>query len=518
MIYARQMNKSNLDRSSRSVIDSYKEKFRLSNQNLEALKNFLLNAQSTAEELRDIMSKQVIDMHEQIDEAIEEAEAFCSNSDATIETLEEIDDALDDVENDLDDVQDDIGDKLDCLEACYGSCQEDQSNTCTTGCEIALDCGETAPCNEGGCGANESCVNGLEEDCQDVSEGNLPVCFSLEVSCEQGCQASGEAGCQNIGEASCVYDIETYYCVYTSDASECLGILDYAVCADEEQEGCIHIGDGCVKIGEDGCMAPGESYCIDQGEQECIYVGEPGCRYTGEDLCEMVGEENCTIPGESNCQIPGQDGCILAGQKGCIAAGEEGCTWMGEDNCDYEGETGADECQYTGLEGCNSHGEDNCGYADEDYTNCTAAVLIACGADWGSCGSVQLCKPAYADAAGCEQSTEGCRLSQTCGSTCNWTCANGECGTSTGCTNGQCGSSCNSTCANGECSGPSVTCGSSCNTTCANGEGCGASQTCTGCGLEGGCEGCTGTCQAPCVSSSNNPSCCGESCQSTWRG
>lgn len=512
MIYARQMNKSNLDRSSRSVIDSYKEKFRLSNQNLEALRQFLLNAQATAEELKTIMDQQVIDMKEQVDEAVDEAEIFCQNGDAVIETLEEIDDALDNVENDLEDVADDIQDQLDCLDACYGSCLEGQGNLCTTGCEISLDCGETLPCNEGDCDASESCVNGLEERCnatcdaaglqccESADVGTIcelvgdGICFSLDVACER-CQTTGQPGCPNVGEASCEYDIESYYCVYEADETDCLGILDYGTCADEDQDGCVHIGDGCVKLGLDGCMVPGEDNCIYAGEDNCIYVGEDGCRFAGEDLCEMTGEANCTIPGEANCQIPGQGGCIIAGEADCIAAGEDGCTWIGEDNCDYEGEEG---CQFAGEEGCVGTGEDNCGYAGEDWTNCDQPVLVACGERWGTCGSTSECPPAFGEAAECGTS-QGCGTAETCGGTCNTTCANCE---------AVCTGTCNNTCANGECSsGECGNCTGSCNTTCANGEGCGTSQTCTDCGLEGGCETCTGTCQAVCANGECNVAC-----------
>ena len=139
MIYLQNINKSNLDRSSRSVIDGYRAKFQLSNLNLQALKQYLLDAQSSLQDLRDIMDNQTILMHEQVEEAKEEAKEKCGESQADYQAIEDaldgIDDALDDVEDDLDDAEEDIENQLECLEACYGSCQTGQ-NICTSNCEV----------------------------------------------------------------------------------------------------------------------------------------------------------------------------------------------------------------------------------------------------------------------------------------------------------------------------------------------------------------------------------------------
>lgn len=485
MIYARQMNKSNLDRSSRSVIDSYKEKFRLSNQNLEALKNFLLQAQSTAEELRTIMDQQVIDMHEQVEDATNEASNFCQNGDATIQTLQEIDDALNNVENDLEDVANDIQDQLDCLDACYGSCQNDQGNACTTGCEIDLDCGESCTIQGGGCTTVDE--GGSEEpSCVTVDEDAL--CFSMEIACAAECQdnsegitclASGNKTCTDYGEASCV-QVGEDYCIYSGE-------------------------DACVFPGERACSYPGETTCADTGEEFCWAIGEEDCQYAGELNCTKAGETGCEQVGELSCIQIGEEGCIKPGEDGCVYKGEASCVEVGEDilcftmaiACVSDCQDTGESCHYSGEADCQAAGEADCGYAGEDWTTCDQPVLLACAERWGNCGSTTECPPAFGEAAECGY-TQGCNVGETCGGTCNTTCANCE---------AACTGSCNTTCANGECS----PCRGSCNTTCANGE-CG---TCTG-GCQDGCTsnsltcceagctsscnaGCTGTCQEGCT-------------------
>ena len=52
------MNKSNLDRSSRSVIDGYVQKFELAEQNLNALKTYLQDLRDLVEYFRDELERE----------------------------------------------------------------------------------------------------------------------------------------------------------------------------------------------------------------------------------------------------------------------------------------------------------------------------------------------------------------------------------------------------------------------------------------------------------------------------
>ena len=121
------MNKSNLDRSSRSVIDEYVSKFELSEMNLEALRIFLQNLTLLADELKDNIEKQRVTLYDQCGD-----DTPCTPEGK--KELERVKQALEEAEEELEDLKKDIDDKVNCLAACYGGGQGE--GACTATCEM----------------------------------------------------------------------------------------------------------------------------------------------------------------------------------------------------------------------------------------------------------------------------------------------------------------------------------------------------------------------------------------------
>ena len=153
------MNKSNLDRSSRSVIDEYVTKFELSNLNLEALKVFLENLVTLADDLKDDIEKQRVTLYDQCGD-----DTPCTPEGR--KELERIKEALDDAEDELEDLKKDIDDKVKCLAACYGGGQGD--GACTATCEMQC---------QGACLSN--CQQACQSNCQEACQNTVQFCTQV---------------------------------------------------------------------------------------------------------------------------------------------------------------------------------------------------------------------------------------------------------------------------------------------------------------------------------------------------
>lgn len=430
MIYIDEQSKQQLDRSSQSVIDGYKAKFRLSNSNLQALKEYLYKMQDNVEELRKIMDDQVLIVKEQLDDATDIAGNLCQNGDALIDTIGDLETGLDDIEDDLTDLEKEIEDEIGCLainndslcsSTSYSSCGVDQ--TCISGCQISDDCSQgnviNPDCNESSCGtASETCPNSLDSG---------------------GCEATTEnTGCSNTSECDIGETGLIILCGDTNNSNEtnCGYYAQYDNCVSPQQDG----SGNCYTPNQMGCDTS-ESYCYDPGlagcsgtdedNYICVNEGLAQCIMEGQDHCGNVGQAGYCDSGESTeCNQPGQAGCTLAGQANCLADGQTNplCSYYGLNGC-YTGE----DCSLNGLAGCSVPGEAGCMFFGQ-AGGCSTATVSACGTDFGSCMSVTLCGPAYGEAAGCGGG-EGCGWVQTCGSTCDGG-ETGPCGESTPCSEG----------------------------------------------------------------------------------
>ena len=121
------MNKSNLDRSSRSVIDAYKSKFDLVEIDLEAYRKYLQSLLDLATDLNDLLTEQLKVYKEQVGPDVPATEKGQ-------EELEKIEEVLEQVEENLDDLKEGIDERIECMFACYAGGQGE--TTCTAACEM----------------------------------------------------------------------------------------------------------------------------------------------------------------------------------------------------------------------------------------------------------------------------------------------------------------------------------------------------------------------------------------------
>ena len=177
------MNKSNLDRSSRSVIDGYKSKFDLVQIDLEAYKKYLSSLLDLATDLSETLIEQLKTYKEQVGPDVPATEKGR-------EELEEIEKVIEQAEEDLDEIKDGIDDRIECMFACYGGGQN--KPTCIANCE--MNC-------QGGCLTN--CQTGCETQCQDNCESTSQD--TCQAVTEQTCSTICESYCQSICQTNVQY-------------------------------------------------------------------------------------------------------------------------------------------------------------------------------------------------------------------------------------------------------------------------------------------------------------------------
>ena len=166
------MNKSNLDRSSRSVIDAYKSKFDLVEIDLEAYRKYLNSLLDIATYLSDILIEQLNTYKEQVGPDV-------PATDKGREELEKIEEVLDHAEEDLDEIKDGIDERIECMFACYGGTQN--KPTCIANCEM-------------------NCQGACLTNCQ----------AACEIQCQSNCEATSQDTCQAVTEQVCTTICESY--------------------------------------------------------------------------------------------------------------------------------------------------------------------------------------------------------------------------------------------------------------------------------------------------------------------
>ena len=177
------MNKSNLDRSSRSVIDAYKSKFDLVEIDLEAYRKYLNSLLGLATDLSELLSEQLDTYKEQVGPDVPATEKGR-------EELEEIEKVIEQAEEDLDEIKDGIDDRIECMFACYAGGQD--KPTCLANCE--MNC-------QGGCLTN--CQASCETQCQDTCESTSQD--TCQAVTEQTCTSICESYCQSICQTNVQY-------------------------------------------------------------------------------------------------------------------------------------------------------------------------------------------------------------------------------------------------------------------------------------------------------------------------
>src|SRR5574344_1936194 len=157
------MNKSNLDRSSRSVIDGYKSKFDLVQIDLEAYKKYLNSLLDLATNLSETLIEQLKEYKEQVGPDV-------PATDKGREELEEIEKVIEHAEEDLDEIKDGIDERIECMFACYGGTQN--KPTCIANCEMNCQVACLTNCQTA---CETQCQSNCESQCQSLAQ--IAVCL-----------------------------------------------------------------------------------------------------------------------------------------------------------------------------------------------------------------------------------------------------------------------------------------------------------------------------------------------------
>lgn len=493
------LSKSALDRSSRSILDEYQQKF----ENNQAI------LQGYIDVLKDL-SKKV----SSIGDSVQKQYEWLRNQDF-IPATEGGQEALDD-----------IGEKL---------CQTmgDDSNG-NPGCNVTLEqIDDFTECiNTGdGSGCHDTCDSHIQM-CVDVGEGSCQTaCEAVcQDNCESQCQATTEGTCDTPIQAACgLVEADSDYCVPSEMGENCTsygqdgwcGLLESTCSGVEDKITCAtlgdYTGDTCYAVGETNCRFVGEKYCTYTGEEFCDHTFEKFCHYEGESDCYLVGEDgkncwyelddcsdyvqgyvcgvSCDKIEDNVCHQTGEDYCYFAGEEYCIVGGEKlWCISFGDNNCSEVGD-----------DGCTKYSDDSyyCPAIADKILNCTdntenviceRMVVDACGIPFKDCMNSAVCPAEYGSNAGCGE-YEGCGY-------CQANCL--DCGLSAG--------PCQSCGQDGFCQ----TCGldaahcQSCGLDAAHCQSCGlSSYSCQSCGQDGHCQACglDGQCQSCGLSGASCQSC-----------
>ena len=360
------MNKSDLDRSSRSVIDAYKAKFDLAENELNTYRKYLFNLLDLAIELKDLLVEQLKVYKEQfgLDVPAIEASLSIPATEKGEEELENIEKVIEQVEEDLDDLKEGIDELIKCMFACYAGGQGE--STCTSNCE--MNC-------QGGC--LTYCQAGCEVQCQGNCEAQIQdTCQTVtEQTCTAICESYCQTGCQTNVQYSC----------YESCEQHC-----QSVCQVYTQDGCrvsCDSGDG------------GDDFCTDVGEANCLYYGEASCVFPGED-------NSCTTSFESNTDGEG-DTCWESCPPAYGACGPDFADCNNSSVCppSFGSEAGCDENQGCGIcqvncQNCEGTCNTTCATGCQSYCNTTCATGCQSYCDGG-------CQEVCAD--GCRGCDGGCQ-------------------------------------------------------------------------------------------------------------
>ena len=367
MLYIRQYDKFNLDKSSINQYNYYRTKFNDLSIDIDTLLSELQSLLDTIQGLR----QQLNDNKDMLYDILNDTKSVFTqakvSADSTFNYIENLLDnaeqALDSLEeninNTIQEILDDCSQVIDCSEVdCTegvnsdeetvtptpntepSSCGEPGTDDCSyclytssledDGTKV-LDDSECAVCNYDECTVNMICD---EAHNSGMPEGNCAYSTTTDMSCNE--QFNVNADCAeitctfggNITDSGC-----TFECSHSSDCSE------------------LSVPDNCAYS------------CADGG---CVYDGGSDCTYTsnGNDVDDECGEEiiECTLYGDECFETECGEACGNCGEDCSEDCGDSGDSWCGEDD------TGCSEddcCVYSG--GSQSEGDDECG---EDCGDC----------------------------------------------------------------------------------------------------------------------------------------------------
>ena len=398
------LSKSALDRSSRSILDEYQQKFEDNQAILQGYVDILKE-----------MSDKIASVGENVQKQYEwlSKQDFIPSTEGGQEKLDEIKEQLCKATGDdgngnpgCNVTIEQISDLSECINTGDGDCTNqvetfDQCKyvfqTCPTICDQDAQTGTECPalCDKetqiNPCPALcdqdvQTCDVEWVDECETTRDSRLYTCNHPSQT-DENCTEYGQDGWCGLLESTCEY---------TVDILDCVTLGDYS-------------GDTCYAVGEDSCSRPGQKYCTDTGEQHCNYTGEYFCLFPGESHCLFEGEDAgyCeTITDEYMCKSSGD------GPNTCHQPGEAYCYENGETYCHELGEKFY--CFFVKDDICVSLADQlaNCEAIDDTWVMCEPVVVDACGIPFKDCMNSAVCPPEYGQNAGCGE-YEGCGFCQT---------------------------------------------------------------------------------------------------------
>lgn len=368
MLYIKNYDKFNLDKSSRSQYVYYRRKFNALKVDFDYLLSELYDLLSTLQSLRESLlnNKELLQaiLHDtkaefamanvNADGAFDYIETLLENAETALDSLEEdINNSISEIENNCSQT---CSDEIEDINNEGGSCEE------VVNCEVVVNCDECVYYSCYVCSfsyTDPACENDMtngtyDPDCNVwVDEWGNTVGGGVDAP--DGCvytvsvTDSGEVwwtSNENCNEVSCIYSVETCEEAFPCSLwSGCTFECEYSTECTEE-------------IMPEDC-----SYNCDDGG--CVYEGGAGCDYSsnGNEVDDECGEEKieCTLYGNECFETECGEACGNCGQD-CSEGDDCGDSWCGEDD------TGCSEddcCVYGG--GSQSEGDDECG---EDCGDC----------------------------------------------------------------------------------------------------------------------------------------------------
>lgn len=359
MLYIRQYDKFNLDKSSINQYNYYRTKFNDLSIDIDALLSELQSLLDTIQVLR----QQLNDNKDMLYSILNDTKSVFAQAKVSADsTFDYIENLLDNAEQALDNLEESINNTIqeilddcsqvvdcsdvDCTEGVNSSEEEDiiindEGGDTQGHCSYSYTdttCGETNTCNVQ---TDSSCREGIDLDCGEPT-GWAPDCtYSQYVDAMCGETITVDESCSQMN------------CTYGQ------GDPDTAPNVDNCSFNCAH-SSGCS---EDTMPSDCTYTCTDGG---CVYDGGADCTYSsnGNDVDDECGEEiiECTLYGDECFETECGEACGNCGQDCSEDCGDCGDSWCGEDD------TGCSEddcCVYSG--GSQSEGDDDCG---EDCGDC----------------------------------------------------------------------------------------------------------------------------------------------------
>lgn len=371
MLYIRQYDKFNLDKSSINQYNYYRTKFNDLSIDIDALLAELQSLLDTIQVLRQQLNDNKDMLYDILndtksvfaqakvsaDSAFDYIENLLDNAEQALDSLEE------NINNTIQEILDDCSQVVDCSEVdCAEGVNSDEGVvTPTTPTVEPSSCGEPGTPDCTFCSYDERDASGyLNDECTVCAFGECTVDVSTGEECGLHIGEFDNCAYSSYTDLACG-ETQTHNADCSEDTCTYHGTVDSS-CSNNYGSDCTFNCTHATDCNESEMPADCTYGCDDGG---CVYSGGADCTYTsnGNEVDDDCGEEiiECVLYGSECFETECGEACGNCGQDCSEDCGDSG-DWCGEDD------TGCSEddcCVYGG--GSQSEGDDECG---EDCGDC----------------------------------------------------------------------------------------------------------------------------------------------------